>query len=457
MRKSLVDRQEQRPEAPATGLGVTPVEGLRYFRAARRDLRVALVVVVVFALGIGLMLTRTVIAGAVVASGMLVVESGPKAVQHPTGGVVSALLVSEGDTVVAGQPLIRLDPTAADAQFNTVAVTLAQQQARLARMLAERDGLDAVDFASVDTGTDLAAGQYAAIIASETTQFRLRRDDRDGQRQQLRERIAQAQREIEGQQAQLAALVADTGLVEAKLAKLRPLLAQSLISADGVYDLERTLRQSQGSEGQLRAAIAANEGRIAELQLSIIAVDQTLRADLTDQIAAAQSEIATLGDRLIVARQALRDLVIPAPQSGRVLDLQVHTVGGVVTPAQTLLTIVPEADALVGEVRISPADIDQLYPGQTATLQFSAFDRGTTPAVVGHLASVSADLVEDKRNGAMYYLARVTADPRELARLGGLTLMPGMPIEVFIQTGERTIMSYLTKPLTDQMNRAFRS
>jgi len=437
-------------------LSFIPAKKTNSFSSMRRDLLAAVAIAVLFGGGIAALLTQTVIAGAVVTHGVLVVESGSKLVQHPTGGIVSAVLVNEGDHVTAGQPLLELDETVAGAQLAVVRTNLAQQQARLARLMAERDNLDEPDFSSVRTDTGLQAAQREAILQSELTQFELRGEEREGQRNQLRERIRQAEEEIAGQNAQLDALRADVALVEAEAENMRELYSKKLIPYQRLYDMERTLSQSKGQEGALVAGIAATQGRIAEMELAIIQVDQTLRSQLTNEIAAAQTSTGELAEQFVIAQTTMTQSTIVAPQTGRVLRLQVKTVGGVIQPAEVLMTIVPDTDTLVGEVRISPNDVDQLYPGQPVTIQFSAFDRGTTPAINGRLEEVSADLVRDEATGAMFYTARIATDEQSMTQLKDLSLVPGMPIEVFVKTGDRTIISYLTKPITDQVNRAFR-
>ena len=220
--------------------------------------------------------------------------------------------------------------------------------------------------------------------------------------------------------------------------------------------MQRELSELTGLQGEMKAAIASGRGRIAELELQVAQVGQTLRASLTDDIATVHQTIAELVQDQIATRDILARSVLHSPQSGIVHDLALHTLGGVVQPAEVLMLIVPENDRLVGEARIRPNDIDQIYPGQEVTLQFSAFDRGTTPALTGKLSSVSPDLSTDPQTGAMYYTARVAIDPGEMDKLGDLRVVPGMPMELYIRTTERTLLSYLTKPLSDQMNRALR-
>ncbi len=449
-------------QVPAHTLRPAPIDYLppqntAAFRSLGRLGRWALLFTLASLLGGGWLISQTVIAGAVVTQGYLAVESGPKRVQHGTGGIVTALLVKEGDRVAAGQPLVILDTTVDQAKLSAIANSLAHQRARLVRLTGERDGAEDLVFPPYDEAMAIPAEDYAAIIASEASQFALRRNDRDGQRRQLRERISQNEEQIGANEAQLVAKSAELDLVSKELLDVRELFAKNLVSAQRVSELERSQVQLSGSEGALRSQIAAGRGAIAELEQMILQVDLNLRAELTDQIATAEQQVGDLSQQLIIARDQLSRSTITAPQGGVIHELAVHTVGGVVQPAETLMYVVPDNDQVIGDVRLSPADVDQLYPGQEVTIHFSAFDRGTTPAFDGTLVSISPDLVTDANTGSLYYAGRIAFDQSDWAtHRPDLKLVPGMPIEAFIRTDDRTLLSYLTKPIFDQMNRAFR-
>lgn len=434
-----------------------PPENTAAFRSLGRLGRWALLLTLVSLGGGGWLISQTVIAGAVVSQGFLAVESGPKRVQHGTGGIVTALMVKDGDRVVAGQPLIILDRTVNQAKLSAIANSLAHQRARLVRLAGERDGAEDLVFPPYDAAMAVPAEDYAAIIASEASQFTLRRNDRDGQRRQLRERIAQNEEQIGANDAQLVAKSAELELVSKELIDVRELFAKNLVSAQRVSELERSQVQLSGAEGALRSQIAVGRGAIAELEQMILQVDLNLRAELTDQIATAEQQVGDLSQQLVIARDQLGRSTITAPQGGVVHELAVHTVGGVVQPAETLMYVVPDTDQVIGNVRLSPADVDQLYPGQSVTIHFTAFDRGTTPAFRGTLTAISPDLVEDAKTGGLYYSGRIAFDETDWAtHRPDLKLVPGMPLEAFIRTDDRTLLSYLTKPISDQMNRAFR-
>ena len=392
-----------------------------------------------------------------VAHGTLVVETGAKQIQHPQGGVVAKLLVSEDDPVKAGQPLVILDQTVDEAKFSSAATSLAGQRARLVRLLAERDDAKSLGFPAYDPQLGISEADYRVITDSERRQFELRRVDREGQKAQFRSRISQTQQQTIADEAQLEANRAQTTIVKAEVDDLRALFAKHLVDYQRLSEMERTLSQLQGSQGTLQSDIAQNDAKIAELQLMIEQVDQSLRSQLTDQISQSQGSIANFAQQLAVSKDALARTVIVSPLDGVVHQLSVHTVGGVVQPAETLMLVVPKHDNLVGEVKLSPRDIDQVYPGQDVTIHFTAFDRGTTPAIEGQLALISPDLVHDPHSGESYYTGRVQIDPAEWAKLDpNLRLVAGMPLELFLKTNSRTLLSYLLKPLADQWSRAFR-
>jgi HlyD family secretion protein len=442
---------------PLRTLSAVPPAKNQSYRELRRTAVVASCFTLVL-LGIaGFLLSRTVVAGAVVVNGTLVVDSGAKAIQHPQGGVVAKLLVKEDEHVTAEEPLILLDKTVDQAKFDSVATSLVEQRARLVRLLAERDDAPNLSFPIYDPSIGISQDDYAEININESRQFDLRRQDRDGQRAQLRSRIVQTQQETEADRSQLKANTDQMALVQIEVDKLQSLFSRNLIDYQRVSEMERTLSQLQGERGTLLSNISENDGKITELELQVDQVDQSLRSQLTDQISQTQGAIADLTEQFAVARDALTRTVIASPLDGIVHELSVHNAGAVVQPAETLMQIVPQNDSLVGQMHISPADIDQVYLGQEVTVHFTAFDRSTTPSVTGYVAQISPDLVQDQRTGAAYYVGRVEIDPPERAKLDpSLKLLAGMPLELFLKTGDRTILSYLTKPLSDQWRRAFR-
>lgn len=452
---SFEEHQEEKPLAYPLTLETVPATRTTAYDGLKRNLRVGLATLIIFAGGVSTIVAQTVIAGAVIAHGNIVVESGAKTVQHPNGGIVKDVLVKENEYVRMGQPLIKLDVTLIEAQARAARISLAQQRARLDRLMAERDGKETIPF-SEDSLALRSDPDFAEIFETEERQHRLRIEERNGQRAQLRERIEQAKQETAGTAAQLEARQKEIELLTAELEGLRKLFKKKLVSQQRVNELERELSQLIGTVGALQSSIAASRGKISELELMILQVDQNVRAQLTDHISNAQQAIAALTEKEIEAKTMLLQSTIYAPQSGTVYQLAVHTRGQVIKAGETLMTVVPERDTLVGLVKVSPADIDQLYAGQKTLVSFSAFDRGTTPTLNASLASISPDLKQDPQLGTLYYQARIAVPQSEMDRLGDVKVVPGMPIEVFINTGDRTLVSYFLKPLTDQMNRAFR-
>ena len=237
---------------------------------------------------------------------------------------------------------------------------------------------------------------------------------------------------------------------------MRDLWRKNLVQIQRVTALERDAARLEGERGQLIAATAQSKGKISEIELQIIQIDQDLRSEVAKELREVQAKIAELVERKVAAEDQLKRIDIRAPQDGLVHQLAVHTVGGVITPGEAMMLIVPEADNLTVEAKLNPQDIDQVQPGQKAVLRFSTFNQRTTPELNGTVIRVSADLTTDQRSGVSYYTVRISIPEAEVARLGGLKLLPGMPLEAFIQTGERTVLSYLMKPMTDQIARAFR-
>lgn len=425
-------------------------------RSIRRHLLISIVAALFLIGGMGGWAATTELAGAVIAPGLLVAESSVKRVQHPSGGVVAELNVVEGDMVEAGEVLIRLDDTSLKANLGIIVKSLQQLEARQARLEAERDSSPAVAFPEALTA--LASDpEVAELMAAETKLFELRRTAREGQKAQLAERVSQLTEEIIGIEAQIAAKERESALLEADLVGMRSLLGEKLIASQRVSDLDRELARTEGELGQLVAAIAQARGKITEIELQIIQVDQNLRSEVAIELSNAQAKAAELGERRIAGESELGKTAIRAPQNGQVHQLAIHTVGGVAPAGETLMLIVPIADALIIEVSIAPQDIDQVHIGQSAVVRFSAFNVRTTPELNGTVTRLSPDLTVDERTGLGHYTARIELNDGEPQRLEGLTLTSGMPVEGFIQTGQRTALSYLTKPLADQIMRAFRS
>ncbi|EUB98949.1 type I secretion membrane fusion protein, HlyD family [Rhizobium sp. CF080] len=424
-------------------------------RSIRRHLVAGTVIGLTFIFGAGAWAAMTNLAGAVVASGHFVVDSYVKRVQHPTGGVVGEILVREGQQVSAGDVLMRLDATQTRANLGIVTRRLDELNARLARLEAERDDLAEILFpGSLLERADNA--DVASILKSERRLFEFRSSSRQGNKSQLLERIAQFDHEIEGLKAQETAYDRGLKVLEIEIASLRGLHEKGIVSVQRLNGLETQAATFAGERGEKIAFQAQAAGRISETKLQIAQIDQDLKTEVGRELREVQGQIGEFIERKIAAEDQLKRIEILAPQAGRVHELTVHTVGGVISPADVILSIVPDRDKLALEARILPQDIDQVSVGQMAVIRMSAFNQRTTPELNGTVARIAADLTEDTRTGFSYYLVRLAVPHEELARLDGLLLVPGMPAEAFIQTGQRTALSYLAKPLADQIERAFR-
>ena len=405
--------------------------------------------------GVGGWAATTEISGALIAPGTIVVESNVKKVQHPTGGVVGKLLVHDGDHVKSGDLLVQLDDTITRANLAIVTKGLTELRARKARLEAERDGLDQIGFPE-DLVSRSSDPEVAEALTGERKLFALRKAARSGQKAQLRERIDQLHQEIAGFDSQIKAKEREIALIQRELEGVRELYAKNLVPVSRITSLERETARLGGERGQITASTAQARGKIAELELQIIQVDQDLASDVAKEMREIDAKIGEFVERKVTGLDQLKRTDIRAPQDGTVFQSTVHTVGGVIPPGETIMVIVPDADKLLVEARINPQDIDKVQLGQRAALRFTAFDSRTTPEIFGSVSRISADTSTDQRTGASFYTVRITMPGSEVTKLGDVRLVPGMPVDAFVQTGDRTVMTYLMKPLSDQIARAFK-
>jgi HlyD family secretion protein len=420
----------------------------------RRYLLAALAASIVLVFGLGGWATTTSFSGAVVASGTLVVESDVKKVQHPTGGIVGHLFIREGDHVKAGDLLVQLDETTTRANLQIITDSLDEQTARKARLEAERD-----DTAEIDFSAFAGRGQEPKIIRlvkGEQNLFDFRRRSAEGQKSQLRERILQLREEIDGLSGQVIAKSREITLIMQELKGVRELWEKKLIPITRVTSLERDAARLEGEHGALQSSIAQSKGKISETELQILQVDQQIKSDVAKDLGEVRAKTTELEERKVAAEDQLKRIYIRAPQDGVVHQLTVHTVGGVISQGESIMLIVPDQDTLLVEARIPPPEIDQVHLHARAMLRFTSFNQRTTPTIEGEVVRVSADISQDQKTGQSYYTIRIAFAETELRRLGQVSLVPGMPVETFIQTDERTVISYLLKPVHDQVTRAFR-
>ncbi|WP_350333179.1 HlyD family type I secretion periplasmic adaptor subunit [Coralliovum pocilloporae] len=424
-------------------------------QSIRRHLVWAAVLIVTLFGGIGAWAALTEISGAVVASGVVVVETNTKQVQHQEGGIVRTIQVRNGDAVKAGDLLIRLDDTVTRANLSVITQQLDELSAQEARLIAEQSGADGITFPDqISSNADARA--LRLIRDSQSQLLEARRKSLSGRKTQLREQITQFEKQIDGLTAQRDAKAKEIKLIREELVDLEKLLAQELVSSTRVTALKRDEARLEGEHGGFIAQIAQTREGISERSIQILQIEEEARADVLQQLQETRSRIAQLQEQRIAAEDQLTRVDIRAPRSGFVHNLSIHTIGGVIGPAETVMVIVPREDLLVVEAQVQPVDIDQLTAEQQATIRLPSFDQRTTPELKATLKTVSADLTQDQVSGLSYYLVRLTIPDEELAKLNGKRLIPGMPVEAFLKTEDRTVLSYIVKPITDQIAHALK-
>src|SRR5436190_5353789 len=407
-------------------------------RSIRRNILAGLTVLAMLVGGVGGWASTTQLSGALIASGSVVVDSNVKKVQHPTGGVMGELRVRDGDRVKAGDIVARLDQTVTRANLAIITKGLDELFARKARLAAERDGARTISFP--DLLTDRAnEPEVAQIMDGERKLFELRRTSRTGQKAQLREQAGQLKEEIVGMTAQQTAKRKEIELITRELEGVRDLYKRNLVQLTRLTQLERESTRIEGELAQLIAAVAQAKGKISENELKIIQIDQDLSSEVAKEMREIDGKIGEFVERKITAEDQLQRVDIRAPQDGTVFQLTVHTVGGVIGPAETMMLVVPDGDSLAVEARVNPQDIEKVQLNQKTLLRFSAFNAATTPQINGYVSRISADITSDQRTGQSYYTIRIVIPPDEMGRLDGVKLVPGMHVECFIQSGEVTI------------------
>ncbi len=420
----------------------------------RQHVIAGVVVVAVLGFGVGGWAATSEITGAIIAAGQIVVDSNVKKVQHPSGGIVGELRAKDGDRVKLGDVVVRLDDTVTRANLAIVTKGLNELMARRARLDAERNGVAAVVFP--DELVNSTNPDVAVVLESEKRLFQARMASRNGQKAQLRQQIEQLKEESEGLSAQQNAKSKEIELIQRELVGVKELYAKNLVQINRLTQLERESARIEGERGQLIATMAQSRVKTSETELKIIQIDQDLASDVGKEMREIDGKIGEFVERKITAEDQLKRIEIRAPQDGTVFQSAVHTVGGVIQAGEPIMLIVPEADNLAVEAKANPQDIDQMQIGQKAMLRFTNFNQRTTPEIFGIVTRISADTSTDQRTGATYYTIRIGMPADQVARLGDVRLVPGMPVETFVQTGDRTVISYLAKPLYDQISRAFR-
>lgn len=414
-----------------------------------------LAVIVLFAV-FGLWGTMTQISGAIIASGHIEVESERQVVQHLEGGVVGQIHIEEGDAVEAGQVLLQLDGTQITSQLEIVRQQLFEVRVRKARLVAEREAARQIRFDDELTQSAAADADMAEVLDGQRRLFETRNLTLSQQLDRLEERKVQIRNQVTGSQAQISALEQQIELIDLELENQKDLLAKGLTQATRVLTLEREAVSMRGSLGNLQAEIARLNAQIVETDIEALQMQSARQEEAITLLRDLAISEVELTERDFALSQTLSRTQIRAPMTGIVHGLTVHALQSVVRPAEPILYVVPTESPLVISSRIEAIHVDEVRVGQEASLRFSTFDQRTTPEIFGRVTKVSADVFTDDTTGISYYTAEIEPNAGEIERLGDVEVLPGMPVDAFIRTTDRTPLNYLTKPLTDYFNRAFR-
>lgn len=412
-----------------------------------------LTILLIFLVGATVWASSAKLASAIIAVGQLKVDSNRKQIQHLDGGIVNEILVYDGQRVKKGDTLVILDPVQAKSSLGIVAGALFTAELKRSRLQAERDNTDQPDF------TRFLHREHEdknSLIDAQQSLFSIRRSVQVSQQEILHQQIENLKSQISGFKSQQASTQTQIEISKDELVNLRNLKARGLVGNERLLELERNLAQLEGRAGELVSSIASAKASIDEKRLELIRVKRSFNEQVLAELQDVESEIIDLQERANAATHHLQQMVVKAPVDGLIVGLNVHTEGGVVVPGQLLMEIVPDNDALIVEGQVLPTDVDDLLVGQSARVKLSGLQQRTTPELTGKLQYVSADSMLDERSGMTYFIIRISIAAEELAKLPSEGLIPGMPAEVFVQTGERTALEYLLQPLSDTIDRAWR-
>ena len=407
---------------------------------------------ILLVLGIGGWSATAKLSGAVISNGTVLVDDNVKVVQHLDGGVVRTIAVRKGEEVAQGQILLRLDDMQIRTERSILIGQLAELVAREARLVAERDNVRAVTFPA---NYRALYPEADPIARGEQQLFDSNLRNRQSKRQQLELQVTQLAEEVGGLEFQRTALDDELALVRQERARMDTLAQKGLIETTRINSTDREIARMMGSQGEIVASIARSQARVSEIRLQILSIDDVAYTEAQRELRTVEARLAELRSRLGEVDDRLARTEIRSPVSGTINELTVTTLGGVITPAERLLTIVPEDADLKIEFRVAISDIDQIEVGQPTKLRFSAFNQRITPEIEGVVSRVSAAATSDPDTGQSYYLAEAEV-VGDLAVLGNRGLVPGMPVEVFVQTEAQLAIAYFAKPFTDQIVRAFR-
>ena len=424
--------------------------------SARGPVSTGMITLAALVFGFGGWSVFTSIDGAIVASGQLEVEQNRQIVQHPDGGVVASIAVIEGQAVAVGDILIQLDGSLLNSELAIVEGQLFEMRARRARLEAERDDKDMPVFSGELAELAAIRPEVAEQVEGQRGLFMARRESMARQSEQLEKRTAQITSQIEGVVAQTAALNVQLGLIREELTDQKSLLEKGLAQSSRVLALQREESQLQGNMGELASSRAQAEGRATEVELEILRLAAVRREEANTQLRDIGPQELELAERRRALTERIARLDIRAPVSGLVLGLQVTSPRSVLGAGAPVLYLIPQDRPLVISAQLMPINVDEVSIGQKVRVVFPAFSSRDMPDMFGHVVTISADALTDQRTQAPYYRAEIVLDAGEMEKLAGQTLLPGMPVETFIETGARTPMAYLLKPFTDYFNQAFR-
>lgn len=424
--------------------------------AARGPLFIGYFALCVLICVIGVWSVQARIAGAVIASGMIEVENNRQILQHPQGGVVGELLARDGDRVEAGDVVLRFDDQLLQSELAIVTNQLNVLCARKARLVAEADETDTIAFDTLLLAAAAENPEINLLIDGQTRLFRARNKSLEQEEEQIENQVVQTKDQITGSSRQLAATQYQSALLIDELADVQTLFDKGLAQASRVSALKRERARLLGEVGQFEARIAQLEGDIARLEIEKLRLRSVRREQAIASLRDLSVQEIELAERELSTRDTLSKMAMRTPVSGVIYGSRVFAVQSVISPADPVMYVIPQDQPLIVAARIAAIHIDQVHAGQDAALRFSAFDQRTTPEIFGTVSKISADVYTDEVSGQTYYLANLVPKSGELAKLDTQVLLPGMPVETFIRTVERSPFSYLVKPLMDYFNKAFR-
>lgn len=406
--------------------------------------------------GFGTWAVTANISGAIISQGRVAVDSNRQVVQHPDGGVVTEIRVREGDRVTAGDILIRLDPVEIRSTSDILRDQLLEIAARSVRLMAERDEAETLRFPPDLLAEAARNPPVAEMVQGQINLFDARVASRDREAEQLTRRKEQIAAQVDGIAAQSEALTLQLGFIREELDAQRTLLERGLAQAPRVLALQREEAALLGQVGEFRASVAELKGRATEIDLEILQLGNQAREAAITELRDLSFRQIELAEQFRALQGRMARLDITAPVDGVVYDMQVFAERSVIRPADPVLFIVPQDRPLVIQTQVDPIHIDQVYPGQPVTLRLPSFDARTTPELFGEIIRVSPDAFTDQATGLTHYQAEILPNEGETDRLNGQPMLPGMPVEAYLRTDDRTPMGYLIKPFADYFNRAFR-